>query len=307
MAKTSTIDTPDELKNLQRKSVEQRDRFILGVVQGHKHELSKRQKRLLRRPAVINSPQQGRGSLFKYLAPFWHQLNDTQQNVWREAAAFSDLTNWQLFISDNAARIRNDLTLSEPPSDLWQVRTGYINIESPATEIILKQEHPQEYWVTEKVTGAPWKSELNRITETFSFPLEIGIRYKSDLTPVGAEQIARYKATVWTSYQGQDIYNDFSINFDPNVDWTFDNLEISGLPGIIVGYTLYIEISGYQGTLLFDNIRAVHGGTNWARDPRCDDVSKQFEGAFAVVPPFWIAESLPDGVSFSTQYPPALS
>ncbi len=307
MAKTQTIEVPDELKNLERRAIERRDRFFLGVAQGHKRLPSKAQKRLLKRPAVVNSPMEGRGSLFRYLAPFWRSLNDTQKQVWREAAAFSSLTNWQLFISDNAARIRNSLELEVPPSELWQVRTGYFNIQAPATEIILKQEHPQTYYATQKIVGAPWKYELVKIKEVFGFPLELQFRYKSDLTAEGATQVARYYARIWSSYQGVDRYTDCEITLNPSTDWTLGTATISNVVGHVIGYTLYIEISGYRGTLLFDNIRALHSGSNWARDPRCDDITKVFTKGFAIVPPFWIPVSLPAGASFSTEYPPALS
>lgn len=306
MAKTQSIEVPDELKNLERRALERRDRFILGVVQGHKRLPSKAQKRLLKRPAVVNSPMEGRGSLFRYLAPFWRTLNDSQKDVWRQAGDFSSLTNWQLFISDNAARIRNSLPLEVPPSELWQVRTGYFNIEAPASELILKQEHPLDYWVTQKITGTPWKSELVHITENFSLPIELQFRYKSDLVAEGATQSARYYAKIWTSYQGVDIQHDLEIPINPSTDWTLDTASVGDLRGIIIGYTLFIEIIGYRGTLLFDNIRANHSGSNWARDPRCDDITKQFTKGFAIVPPFWIPVSLPEGASFSTVFPPAL-
>lgn len=306
MARTQTIDTPNELKNLQLAAHEQRDRFMLGVVQGHKRLPSKKQARLLKRPAVVNSPMVGRGSLFKYLSPLWRALSDPQKQVWRQAAAFSSLNNWQLFISDNAARIRNDLALVKPPSDLWQVRTGMITINAPASELILKQEHPQEYIDTQKITGRPWKSELVTIKEVFGFPLQLQFRYKSNLTPVGGNQSARYFARVWSSYQGVDRYTDCEIPLGANDDWTLKSASISKVIGHVIGYTLFLEIKGYRGTLMFDNIRALHSGSNWARDPRCDDVSKVFKKAFAIVPPFWIPVSLPTGATFSTVFPPAL-
>lgn len=340
MAKTRFIDVPDELKGLQAKSVQQRDRFLYGVVQGQKSLLPRSQRRALSRKAIINSPMEGRGSLFRYLSPLWRGLNSTQKNTWKDAAAYSNLTNWQLFISDNAARIRNSLTLEVPPSDLWQVRAGQILIADPASSICLKQEHPLDYWVTQKVPGKPWKYQLLRLTESFALPLTITIRYTSNLelvgdgagyTPPAGDAVdfelqeytppegnaadfsfaggayARFAADVWTSYQGEDVFQRYSLNFSPTADWTELTRTIDGLRGILIGYTLYLEISGYRGELLFDNIESVHGGTNWARDPRCDDISKEFKKAFAIVPPFWVPVDLPEGASFSSQYPPALS
>lgn len=295
MAKTEAVDVPDELKVLHRKSIQQRDRFIFGVCQGQHSLPSKVQKKLIREL-----------SLFGYLATYWRALTTTQKTTWKDAAAYSSLTNWQLFVSDNAARLRDSLPLNQPPSDLWQVRAGQIVISAPASEILLKQEHPQSYIVAEKVPGAPWKNEIVAITETFSLPLTLAIRYKSDLTATGGTQRARYYASVRVSYQGVETEHVYAIDFSPSVDWTYATVATGFLRGIVIGYTLYLDVYGYTGTLLFDNIEATHGGTNWARDPRCDDVSKEFKKAFALVPPFWVPESLPAGASFASQYPPAL-
>jgi len=295
MAKVETVVVPDELKNVQRAALEQSDRFLHSVVQAHKSLPSDARKKIIKEQ-----------SLFGFLATFWRALSVSEKNVWRDAAAFSGITNWQLFISDNAARLRNDLELDVPPSDLWQVRAGQILIQSPATEMILKQSHPQTYFVSQKIVGAPWKSEVVKIEEVFGLPLEISLRYKSNLLAVGPTQSARYYATVWTSYQGEDIFTDFSINFAAVADWNLQSLTINSLRGIIVGYTLYFEIIGYTGEVLFDNIRAVHSGTNWALDPRCDAIDKTFSKGFAAVPPFWVPVSLPTGATFSSQYPPAL-
>ena len=306
MVRTTFVDTPDELKGLQAKAVEQRDRFFLGAMQGHKREPSKAEKRILKRVAIINSPQAGRGSMFKFFSPIWRGLTTQQRGAWTTAGAFSAISGWQLFISDNAARVRNSLSYPVAPSNLWQVNSGYIVIDSPASNITLKQEHPLDYVVAEKIPGKSWKYEMKTIHEEFSLPITIKIRYKSNLTATGGGQIARYMAVVWTSYQGQDIYTPFAINFNPAVDWTLEEITTSGLYGIIIGYTLYIEIVGYTGELLFDNLEANHSGSNWARDPRCDEINKQFVKAFAVVPPFWVPVSQPSGATFSSIFPPVL-
>lgn len=306
MAKTQSVDVTDELKHLYNNSLERRDRFYLGVIQGHKRLPSKSQKRLLKRPAVINSPQEGRGSMFKYLSPIWRGLTSGQKQAWADAGVFSSLSNWQLFVSDNAQRIKNNVSFPVTPSEIWQVRSGFINIVAPASQFIIKQEHPLDYLTAQKVVGRSWKLEMVLIHEVFNLPVTLKIRYKSNLSAFGSEQIARYKITVWTSYQGVDIYTDFSINFNPSTDWVLGTVSTSGLRGIIIGYTLFIEIVGYRGELLFDNIESVHSGTNWALDPRCDEVNKTFSKAFSIVPPFWVPVSQPAGATFSSVFPPVL-
>ena len=306
MAKTQFIDIPPELAPLQAKALEQRDRYVLGVVQGHKREPSKKQKRELKRSAIIDHGQQGRGSLFRYLSPFWTTLSDPAKNSWRDAAINSNLTNWQLYISDNAARIRDDIETPTTPSTIWQVRAGRILVEPPAFAVILRQDHPQQYVVANPVRGKSWKDELVTVDEIFDLPLELSISYKSNLTQVSPRPSLFFGARVWTSYQGQDIFQNHTIRFDPVSDWTRGSLTISHQRGILIGYRLLLTVVGYNGELLFDNVSAFHTGTNWARDPRCDNINKEFKNAFALVPPFWIPSFIQPGVSFSSQYPPAL-
>ena len=86
--------------------MQKRDRYILGVVQSQRALMSRAKRKELSRPAQVASPQQGRGSLFKYFSPFWRALSSGQKSVWAEAAAVSNLNGWQLFISDSAARIK---------------------------------------------------------------------------------------------------------------------------------------------------------------------------------------------------------
>jgi hypothetical protein len=306
MAKTVTMQTPEELKPLQRKSIQQRDRFFYGVVQSQRRLLSRRQRALLTRPAITNSPMAGRGSLFKKFSPMWRALSSGAKIMYKDAGVPSFLTNWQLYISDNAARLRNSLPLEQPVSELWQVRTGRIVINSPATKLLLQQDHQRSYDVTRKMRGTPWKEELVKITEYFFLPLQLQIRYKTNLSAVGGVQRARYFARIWSSYQAVKIYTDLAIDFDPSTDWEYAEVELSEIKGMIISYTLYIDIFGYTGEILFDNLRCIHSGQNWVRDPRCDNVTRTFKGGFSTVAPFWQVVEQPTGANFATVYPPAL-
>lgn len=293
MARTSFIDVPDELRNQFSQSIEQRDRYILGVVQSHKKLPSRNKKYQLRGQ-----------SLFKFLAPFWMALTPEQKQVWKDAGAYSNISGWQLFISDSAARIRNDLTIGTPPSNLWQVRIGLIEIQSPANKILLKQEHPLDYWIAKKMAGKPWKLELIQIRENFSLPLEIQMRYKSDLSTSGSPQRARFFAELTVSYQGVNRVSQHAIDFSPSVGWTYANLVIDGIKGIIIGYELFIDIEGYQGKILLDNVRSIHGGTNWARDPRFDQMDKIYTKEFKLVQPYWEPVEQPEGAYYQTVFEP---
>jgi hypothetical protein len=287
------MDIPDELTGVALASLEQRDRYILGVVQGHKRLPSRNGRYALRGQ-----------SLFKFLAPFWWALTTEQKNIWKAAGVISTITGWQLFISDSAQRIRNDMDIGNNPSLLWQVRIGYITIESPADHIVLRQIHPRDYWIVRKKRGQPWKKELAQVREFFNLPLELEVRYRANLTPVGGEQVCRLYAAVWTSYQGVDYTTKSGIDLDPDTDWVHETAEISELRGIIVAYELWIEIRGYQGEILFDNIRAIHSATNWARDPRFDNMSQTFVKQYAIVQPFWEPIEQPAGAQYRTVFEP---
>lgn len=295
MAKTQTIEIPDELTELFDKSIERGDRFVYGTVQAHKSELSRKGKEKLKAKG-----------LFGFLSLLWATLDDEDKDTWADAGDPSGLTNWQLFISDNAARLRNDLSLAVPPSAKWQVRTGYLDLADGATQIKLVQKHPLSYWIAQKIAGKPWKRELVKITEQLSLPLRIGLSYKADLTASGSNPSAQFYARVWSSYQGVNRYTDLEIPFSAQTDWVIEEETLSSVIGYLIGYEIIFEIEDYEGVLFFDNLIVEHSEQNWARDPRADNVDKVFEKGFAVVRPFWVPEVLPSGATYQTVYPPAL-
>lgn len=293
MAKTTFIDVPDELRDQFNKSIEQRDRFIYGVAQGAKRLVPKR-----RRYELIAQ------SLFRNLSPFWRALSPEQKLVWRNAAAVSGINGWQLFVSDSASRLKNELEIGIPPSSLWQVRIGLIEIESPATSILLHQDHARDYLEAVKRRGQPWKFDLLELRENFSLPLNIQCRYFNDLTPEGSNQVARFYAEVETSYQSKTIFHTIEIPFSVSGEWTYETATLDNVRGIIIGYRLFLEIRNYRGKLMIDNLRAVHSGTNWVRDPRMDNMQKVFEKAFRLVQPYWVPDEMPEGASYRTIFEP---
>jgi len=294
MAKTQTIEIPAGLEDLFDASIERRDRFILGVAQAHKFLPSRSTKaRLLGQ------------SLFRFMATIWATLTTEEKAEWKAAGVFSNLTNWQLFISDNAARLRYDLPLNQGVSDKWQVRTGFVDLSGFATEIKIYQEHPLDYWVTQKMAGKPWKQELVKIHEKLGLPLEIGLSYKADLEVAGENPLAKFYARVQSSYQGQDIFTDLEIDLTPETDWVVASDTLSSVLGYLVGYRVIFHIEDYQGVVFFDNLIVSHTGQNWGRDPRFDNMTKEFKKAFALVRPFWVPEVLPAGATYQSVYPPA--
>lgn len=292
MAKVQTVTVDDEMRDLYDKTLMQRDRFSLGVIQA--------QRRVT--PRTLKEKLRGR-TLFSFLRDYWAELTPEEKEVWRAAGAASGLSGWQLFVADNAQRIRADLPLGEPPADEWQVLAAHARIEAPASELIVTQAHPATYMEAVKVRGRAWKKEAVRVTEPFSLPLTVSCSYTTALEATGETQVARFYARVWSSYQGRDIFTDAVIPLLENTDWVQGSATVSAQRGIILGYVLVLEIVGYRGDVWLDNIKATHGGTNWARDTKCNEVQKIYTRGFAEVAPHWVALSQPAGAYFSSLYP----
>ena len=291
MAKTQTIEIPPGQEFLQRQALEQRDRFTLSVVQAHK------------RPAPLSVKQRlKRQSIFSILSPFWRALTDDEKSSWSMSGAVSGLSNWQAFISENAGARRIGNPIPVTPSNFHTGNVGTIFSVSNNSNFLARQLHPQKYLAVRPVPGASWKSELVTITETFSFPLTLRIRYLLSVQSQGTNPRARYFARVTTSYQGSDIVRDYSIPLQSGSSWNVATLTITGQLGFFVGYVLFLELADYSAFLYFDNIEAVHTGTNWARDPKCNQVDRRFTRAFSLVSPYWGILNNSNIFSFSSDY-----
>ena len=276
MVKTQTIQIPPGLERLQRQAVQQRDRFFLSVVQAQRSELPLNRKRQLRRQ-----------SLFSILSPFWRSLTDDEKQSWRLAGAPTGLTNWQAYISQ-AAGYRRVGSVSPPvPSNFHTGNIGMIANSGVNDALSIRQLHPQKYLVTRPIPGQRWKSQLITITEPFSFPISFSFNYlyMPGLNPVGAAPSATI--SIRSSYQGKDIFEDYSADLSVTGVWTPVEIVVPRQLGYFVSYSVYIHCLVTPATLYFDNVDITHTGTNWARDPKCNAVDRQFRRAFSLVSPFW--------------------
>ena len=293
MAKTQTLTIPPGQEFLHRQSIEERDRFILGVVQAHKRITPLREKQRLRSQ-----------SIFSLLSPFWRALSDSEKASWSTSGATSGLNNWQAFISENAGARRTGQTLPVDPSNFHTGNVGLIASVLNVCHFSAVQFHPQKYLVARPIPGRTWKSELTTITEPFSFPLTLRIRYIFSVQSTGTDAVARYFARVTTSYQGEDIVRDYPITLIPGSAWREVTLTITGQLGFFVGYELHLEMINHAAFLYFDNIEATHSGTNWARDPKCNQVDRKFTKAFSLVSPYWSVQNSVGINSFNSDYFP---
>ena len=291
MAKTQSLDIPPGQEFLHRQSIQQRDRFILGVVQSQTRIAPLPEKQRLRSQ-----------SIFRILSPYWQALTDDEKASWSLSGATSGLTGWQAFISENSGARRIGQTIPVDPSNFHTGNVGLIASVSNDSHFSAIQFHPQKYLVTRPVPGQTWKSELVTITESFAFPLTLRLRYLFSVQGTGTGAVARYFARVTTSYQGEDIVRDYPITLVPGAAWREVTLTITGQLGFFVGYELHLEMINHSAFLYFDNIEANHSGTNWARDPKCNQVDRIFTRAFSLVSPYWVVQRSTNLSSFNSDY-----
>ena len=291
MAQTSYVELPAGIEELFLKVLKSGDRFQFGKIVRNDTLLSKRRKTGVSARSMLPA-----------LSALWAAFTDGERAAWASAATYSNLKGWQLFVQDQIIRIKNEIAGSASPVSTHQSWVGEIKIAGDATEAKLIQTHPHTYWILKKVYKKKGMYEPIQIQESMGLPLQIGVSYKSDLTSAGASPSARMYAEVVHSYQGVDEVAVVEIPFDLQSDWQIETATLLTARGILIGYNLYIHLHDVTGSLWFDNVKSIHGGTNYARDPRCEQIETTFTKAFFQIPKNWAALILPDGAEYDSVY-----
>jgi len=291
MAKTSYINISPELEETFWKNVQPGDRFTYSRVTVKNLLLSKNTKIKLA----------GR-SLFSIIADVWRTFTTIQKSAWSSSGDILGITGWQLFIQDQAARLGNNMTGHATPDLLHQSWVGQLHIESPATEAKIAQLHPRNYYIRQKVVGTKSQYSPVLITEDLNLPFTLGLNYKSNLTASGSDPYAKMYAVFWYSYQGENKEYTLEIDLDLVADWKTASIQLSVLLTYVVRYNLYIHLHDLRGDLYFDNIKAYHSSQNWAHDPHCKDIDKNFSRNFYQVPQSWVGITTSEGVDFESIY-----
>jgi hypothetical protein len=291
MAKVSYIQISPELAPTYFKGLRSADRFQYSRVVRNTNLLSRTLRKAI--------PQR---SLMPVCSPIWAAQSADQKLAWKNAAAESGLTAWQLFLKDYALRQTYGLPGLATPSLLHQGAVGNLHIESPASNLKIRQDHPGSYYVSRKITGTRSMYSPVLIQEKFSLPLTLTVNYSSNLEAAGPNPSAKLYARIWYAYQGRDLYYDLSIDFDLAHDWVQRTAQCDSLISYVIGYTLFFELTDVVGDLYFDNLFATHNGFNWCRDSHCDQIAQGFTKAFYQVPSHWVAESAPVGADYDSIY-----
>jgi hypothetical protein len=291
MAKTSYIDILPEFE----------DQFFSAVQPGNRFQFAR-----VARKNVLLSRKTKKGLSQKSLLPdcsaAWALLSVAEKSAWAAAGAKCNLNGWRLFTQDYCARRVNDLPGVATPSLLHQSWIGQLHIEAPATEAKLVQIHPRNYYIKQKVYGKKSMYNPVLVTEDLTLPFDLSLNYSSNLIACGPDPYAKIYAEFWYSYQGVNRIYNLEIPLDLVTDWKFVTAHLASLVSIVVRYDLHIHLHDLRGDLYFDNVKAEHGGQNWARDPFCKDVNQGFTLNYYQIPKHWAAEIAPVGVIFESIY-----
>lgn len=291
MAKISYQDIPPEFDQLILKSLTPADRFIIPHVSI---------KKLISRRKLLKGITQK--SQLKNISSAWNLLSTLDKNAWVSAGLKSGLTGYKHFTKEYILRLKNGLEPVTVPSIYHQGNVGKIQIEAPATKIIIRQDHPIYYYIKTKVKGTKSQYEPKLTTEFVSFPFNIYISYKSNLTNINSQYVAKLIITMVSNYQGRDIETNTEYNFSLSHDWTEVTFNINEVFGKFRYYNVKLHFENVRGEFYFDNFKLYHSGKNWARDTACNDIHQDFTRAFYQVSKHWIAEHIDNGANFESVY-----
>lgn len=267
------------------------DRFINSCVQRKTTLLSIRRKKGITQKSLLPA-----------CSAAWASLSTAQKTAWTTAGTYCNLNGWRLFVRDYCYRVVNDIAGIATPDHYHQALVGQLTIEAPADELKIIQPHPSQYYISKKVAGTKNQYSPVSVNEKLFLPLQIGLSYKSNLVKTQSDGYAKFYAIVRRLYQGQNLDQVLEINLDLQADWKMSVSSLSSLLGQYTSYALYFHLYHLTGTLLVDNIKANHTGSNWVRDPSCQDIHQDFTRAFYQVPKHWSAITIPTGSYFESVY-----
>lgn len=291
MTKVSYVEVPPELQEFYNRGLQPGDRFTFSRT---------RIKDLFLSRARVKGVTQK--SLLVSLSPVWKSLTTMEQAAWISAGVINILNGFKMFVVDTAARRRAAVAGYATPNDLYQANVGRIEVQSPATGLLIEQSHPLTYYVLKKVPLTRSQYSPVQIVENFSLPVEIAISWHTDLTSLGAGSRARFYIVLYSSYQGQTIETVLEIPFGMSDNWQRASASLSHVKGLLRGYNAFIEVFNATGNLYFDNVSIQHNGENWARDPKCENISQSFTNAFFQVAKHWVAVNPTSGSDFGSFY-----
>lgn len=292
MAQTGALEIPPELKEAFMKLMSSTSNRRTGAIRKHGYIPSRAQ--------IVKLTTR---SLLPQIRDAWDALTPTEIAAWKAAAAVTGMNGWNLFTQDTAYRIKYGLSGLATPSLLHQYKVGRIEIAAPAQRVLLTQFHPNKYYVSKKMRGNTSQREDVPVFEKLLLPLTVGCSFRSNLVATTGTPKAKFYAIVYSQYQGRTIETQVGFDIPLQTDWTSAQASISEVIGASRDYNLWIELDGVRGWFEWDNVVALHTGTNWARDKRCNDVNNELTTVNYQIEKSWEEQFLPNGTAFDSVYP----
>lgn len=293
MARITTLNIPVDLQEKYERIMAALERFFFPRVARKPRLLTRRRKALLIRATYMF-----------YASDLWRQKSAAEKLAWREAAAKMGLNGWQLYLQDKVYRLENYIPGDATPSIYHQFKVGHIKIEGPASSILITQKHPYTFWILEKVPRRKKQYRYTKITERLTFPLKIALSRKTNLTAVGASPYCYLIAKVTHYHSGRLFYTMYAIDIPLVSDWGYQEKIIEAPGGYIGTYELQIRLNDVRGEMWFDDIIAEHDDTNFARDPYCNEITREFFDEWFRVARNWEPTIVPAGALYESIYPP---
>lgn len=292
MARTGFIDAPDDLRVLLNNLLQYSNRYINAGLRKKSGIIPEKKK--------YDAP--GR-SFLPAVGEMWRALSEPERTAWKNAGAQTNLNGWNLFVQDTCYRLKYGHEGLATPANTHQYKVGRMQIDAPASKLVISQTHPIEWYKLKKVTGTKSQYYEVSVQEQLMLPLTIGLSYRSDLTAAGASPIAKFYAKVISHYQGRDIETQVGFDFDFTSDWTRETTSLTEVLGVARWYSLFVELRDVRGYVEFDNVLASHSGSNYARDFRCNDIDTPLSRTFFQVTKSWEGIEVPIGADFESVYP----
>lgn len=291
MAKTSFLDIPEEFKLLVKKNLTSGDRFVIPRVYA--------KKVIVRRKQLAGITQR---SLLPEISIAWNNLSNEIKENWNTAGVVSGLTGYRHFTQEYTLRKKLSLTPITTPSVFRQGKVGKIQIEAPADDLRIQQDHPIKYYIDVKVRGTRNQYKPALITEFVSFPLNLKISYKSNFVATSPFYKSEIYIYIVSNYQGREIETIKKINFDLICDWQNAECEVLNVFGVFRYYRIVMDFQNVRGEFYFDNVKLYHSGKNWVRDTKCNDINQGFTKRYYQVSKNWVADVISEGADFESVY-----
>jgi len=265
MATSDDFDPDQATRDLMRKSLKIKRQFWAPIFDQKHVTWRKRNFRSLELLSTLPD-----------ISLLWSGLSSAQRTAWDVAASYSNLTGYQLFVKDTSYRINNNLAGLGTPNNNHQFKVLEWESAPGSEEFYLRQDHESEYTILVKNIGQKNAYTPVVITEVGTGVFSLEFDYFSDLDWTYEPDFFGVYIYFSGTKNGSPSSDSFWFDLEPQTDWTRFSEEFT--PDLDEYDFYYVEFDAYPLNGLFraDNFNFYHDGQNWAFDPKCDNIDKEY-------------------------------